>query len=84
MVLEIRYLKNLERPWLIKRADGDYSQHSHMKRKKDVEKVKHLIEIKKYPDNKDQRIAMERLLTEDEFRSLNKRQRYININKGLR
>lgn len=84
MVLEIRYLKNLERPWLIKRVDGEYSQHSHMRKKKDVEEVKHLIEIKKYPSNKDQRIAMQRLLTDDEFRNLNKKQKYININKGVR
>ncbi len=55
-----------------------------MRKKRDVEEVKHLIEIRKYPNNKDQRIAMQRLLTDDEFRNLNKKQKYININKGIR
>ncbi|MGO1580735.1 MAG: hypothetical protein ACTHWZ_04935 [Peptoniphilaceae bacterium] len=84
MVLEIKYLKNLERPWLIKRSDGEYSQHSHMKKKREAEKVKHLIEIKKYPENNIYKKAMQRLLTEEEFKSLNKKQRYININNKIR
>lgn len=84
MELKIKYLKNLERPWLIKREDGIYEQHSHMKKKKDAEKVLRLIEINKYPDNKAYKTAMQRLLTEEEFRSLNRKQKYVNINKGVK
>jgi len=61
MKLTLRYIPNLERPWLLKREGGAYEQHAHFFK-----------------------IAMQRLLTEEEFKSLEKKQRYININKGCR
>ena len=73
-----------ERPWLLVREGGEYSQHAHLKSKRDAIKVRHLIDINKYPYNKDFKIAMKRLLTEEEFKDLDKKQRYFNSNRGVR
>lgn len=73
-----------ERPWLLVRVGGEYSQHAHLKSKSDCIKVRHLIDINKYPYNKDFKIAMKRLLTEEEFKNLDKKQRYFNSNHGVR
>lgn len=73
-----------ERPWLLVRVGGEYSQHAHLKSKSDCIKVRHLIDINKYPYNKDFKIAMKRLLTEEEFKNLDKKQRYYNSNRGIR
>ncbi|MDU5377328.1 hypothetical protein [Peptoniphilus lacydonensis] len=73
-----------ERPWLIIREGGEYSQHAYLKSKSDCIKVRHLIDINKYPYNKDFKIAMKRLLTEEEFKNLEKHQRYYNSNRGVR
>lgn len=71
-----------ERPWLIRREGGRYSQHAHMLTKKDAEKVRTLIDLGKYPYSKDFKVAMQRLLTEEEFKGLKKKQRYFNPRKG--
>lgn len=82
MKLSIKYKpKCFDRPWLIKREGGEYSQHAHLKSKKDAEKVRRLIDIGKYPYNKDFKIAMQRLLTEEEFKKLDKKSRYVNYSK---
>lgn len=73
-----------ERPWLLVRVGGEYSQHAHLKSKSDCIKVRHLIDINKYPYNKDFKVAVQRLLTEEEFKSLDKKQRYYNSNRGIR
>ena len=78
MDLSIKYLSKLERPWLIKREGGKYEQHAHMHTKKDALKVRQLIDNNKYPYNKDYKTAIQRLLTEEEFKKLNKKQRYYN------
>lgn len=71
-----------ERPWLIRREGGKYGQHAHMRTKKDAEKVRALIDMEKYPYNKDFKVAMQRLLTEEEFKGLKKKPRYFNPQKG--
>lgn len=73
-----------DRPWLLVREGGDYEQHAHLKSKSDCIKVRHLIDINKYPYNSEYKIAMKRLLTEEEFKSLDKKQRYYNSNRGIR
>ena len=73
-----------DRPWLLVREGGDYSQHAHLKSKNDCIKVRHLIDINKYPYNSEYKIAIKRLLTEEEFKSLDKKQRYYNSNRGIR
>ena len=66
------------------REGGEYSQHAHLKSKSDCIKVRHLIDINKYPYNNEYKIAMKRLLNEEEFKKLDKKQRYFNSNRGVR
>lgn len=70
-----------ERPWLIVREDGEYSQHAHMRTKKEALKVRNLIDRWVYPYNKNYKTAIQRLLTEEEFKSLDKKDRYFNRRK---
>lgn len=84
MNLSIKYLPNLDRPFLIRRDGGTYEQHAHMRSKKDALTVRRLIDGNKYPYCEDYKIAMKRLLTEEEFKRLRKKDRYFNPQKGLR
>ncbi|WP_148466210.1 hypothetical protein [Peptoniphilus harei] len=70
-----------ERPWLIAREDGEYSQHAHLRTKQEALKVRNLIDRWVYPYNKNYKIAVQRLLTEEEFKSLDKKDRYFNRRK---
>lgn len=83
-MLSIKKLNIPQRPWLLFRKGGEYKQHAHMRTRKDAEKVRALIDANRYPYCKDYKIAMQRLMTEEEFKKLNKKQRYINSNKGVR
>lgn len=84
MNLALEYFENFERPWLLKRLDGEYGQHSHFYSKDEALRVKNLLEIGKYPKTKEQKMAMLRILSEEEFKSLDKKQRYFNPCKGVR
>lgn len=85
MKLTIKYLENCDdRHWIIIREGGEYKQHAHMHTKKDAERVRQLIDLNKYPYCDDYKVAMQRLLTEEEFKKLKKKQRYLNSNKGCR
>lgn len=70
-----------ERPWLLVRVDGEYEQHAHLKTKKDAVKVRNLIDAWRYPYCPEYKAAMKRLLTEEEFKSLDKKLRYFNPSK---
>lgn len=70
-----------ERPWLIAREGGEYEQHAHLRTKKEALKVRNLIDRWVYPYNKNYKIAVQRLLTEEEFKSLDKKDRYFNRRK---
>lgn len=84
MRLSIAYKPSCkDRPWLIRREGGHYSQHAHMRTKKDAEKVRSLIDQGKYPYCRDFKVAMQRLLSEEEFKRLHKKQRYFNPQKGV-
>ena len=85
MKLTIRYYPKLpKRKWLLKREGGTYEQYAHFLYKKDAENVRRLIDSNKYPYNKKYKLAMQRMLTEEEFKKLDKKQRYCNVNKGIR
>lgn len=85
MKLSIKYKPRCdERPWLLVRVGGEYSQHAHLKSKNDCIKVRHLIDAGKYPYCREYKIAMQRILTEEEFKNLEKHQRYYNSNRGIR
>lgn len=85
MKLRIRYYPKLpKRKRMLIREGGAYEQHAHFLCKKDAENVRRLIDCGKYPYNKKYKIAMQRLLTEEGFKKLKKKQRYCNVNKGIR
>lgn len=70
-----------ERPWLLVRIGGKYEQHAHLKSKRDAIRIRNLIDAWRYPYCRDYKIAMQRLLTEEEFKSLDKKLRYFNPSK---
>lgn len=84
MKLSIIYYPKMDRPWLLKREHGSYEQHAHFFTKKEAKKCRTLIDANKYPREEKYKIAMQRLLTEEEFKKLNKKPRYYNQNKGVK
>ena len=79
MKLTIRYYPKLpKRKWILIREGGAYEQHAHFLCKKDAIKCRNLIDSNKYPYNKKYKIAMQRILTEEEFKKLNRKPRYYN------
>ena len=82
--LSIIFLGNLERPWLLRREKGEHEQHSHFFTKKAAEKCRRLIDNSIYPYSKDYKKAMQRILTEEEFKKLRKKPRYYNSNKRVK
>ena len=84
MKISIRYISGYNRPYLLVRENGTYGQHAHMRNRKDAEKIRQLIDANRYPYCEEYKIAMKRLLTEEEFKKLKKKQKYININKGVK
>lgn len=67
-----------DRPWLVVRENGEYKQHAHLRTKQEALKVRNIIDRWVYPYNKNYKIAVKRLLTEEEFKSLDKKDSYIN------
>ena len=83
MNLSIKYLPNLNRPWLLKRENGEYSQHAHFFTKKEALCCRKLIDANKFPREEKYRIAMQRLLTDKEYKGLNKKPRFYKKNCGV-
>lgn len=83
MKLTIKHYPKLERPWLLKREHGDYDQHAHFYTEKEAKCCRRLIDQGRYPYEKKYKIAMKRLLSEEEFKALRKKQRYFNSQKGV-
>lgn len=84
MKLSIVYLSNLDRPWLLRREHGEYEQHAHFYTKKEALCCRKLIDACKYPREEKYRIAMQRILTEEEYKRLNKKPRFYKKNCGVR
>ncbi len=78
MKLSIIYYPQMKRPYLLKRENGEYSQHAHFYTKKEAIKCRNLIDSGTFPRDKKYKIAMRRLLSEEEYKKLNKRPRYKN------
>lgn len=71
MKLSIRYKPRcIDRPWLIKRVNGKYGQHAHMRRKKDAVKLRNLLDKNLMPYSKEFKTAAKRLLSEKEYKKL--------------
>lgn len=85
MKLTIRYYPKLpKRKWMLIREGGAYEQHAHFLCKKDAIYVRRLIDRNKYPYNKKYKLAMQRILTEEEFKKLRKKPRYYNVGKKIK
>lgn len=84
MKLSIIHYPKMEREWLLKREHGEYSQHAHFFTKKEAVQCRKLIDAMVYPRQKKFLIAMKRILTEEEFKMLNEKLRYYNVNKGVK
>lgn len=84
MKLSIKHYPHMERCWLLKREHGDYSQHAHFYTKKEAMTCRRLIDCNRYPRDKKYRIAMQRLLTKEEYSNLNKKDYYYNVQKGAK
>lgn len=82
--LSIYHYPKMNRQYLLKREHGDYDQHAHFFTKKEAVQCRKLIDAMVYPRQKKFLIAMKRILTEEEFKMLNKKPRYYNVNKGVR
>lgn len=78
MKLSIIYYPKMKRPRLLKREHGEYEQYAHFYTKKEATKCRILIDKQIYPRDKKYLIAMKRILTEEEYKKLNKRPRYCN------
>lgn len=78
MKLSIIYYPHMKRPYLLKREHGEYSQHAHFYTRDEAVKCRNLIDSGTFPRNAKYKIAMQRILTEEEYKSLNKRPRYVN------
>ena len=55
-----------------------------MHTKKDALRVRQIIDACKYPYCKEYKVAVQRLLSKEEFKRLHKKQRYYNSQKGPR
>ena len=83
MDLAIQHYPEMDRCWLLKRVHGEYSQHAHFYTKDDALLCESLIRNNKYPYERKYKYAMQRILTEEEFKSLKKKQRYYNVQKAV-
>lgn len=74
----------MKRCWLLKREHGEYEQHAHFYTRKEAEYCRALIDCNKYPRNRKYQVAVQRLLTREEYSNLNKKDYYYNVQKGRR
>ncbi|WP_299034133.1 hypothetical protein [uncultured Anaerococcus sp.] len=70
MKLSIYHYPKMERKWLLKREHGKYKQHAHFYTKKEAEQCRKLIDANIYPREEKYKIAMQRILTEKEFKKI--------------
>lgn len=70
--------------YIVRRVDGEYKQHAHISTMKGCKKLIGYIHSNTLPFSRYLQISCQRLLTEDEYRQLRKKQRYYNVNKGVK
>lgn len=82
MKLTIKYKPNCKgRPWLLRRDHGEYSQHAHFYTKKEAVYCRNLIDTWQYPHCMKYKIAMQRLLSDKEFKTLSKKPKKGQVRK---
>ena len=78
--LSIEVYDNFKKPYLLKRINGTYKQHCHFENEQDALDCIHIIHNGLSPKDKKQVKQIKRLLTDEEFKKLNKKQKYYNQN----
>lgn len=85
MDIKLDIIKDSNRGYIVKRLDGEYIQHAHVSTINGARQLINLINNGLLPTSKYLQTSCSRLLTESEYNSLKQRkQRYFNVNKGLR
>ena len=85
MQIKLGIIKDSNRGYIVKRIDGAYEQHAHVSSMNGCRMLINFIHSGLLPTSRYLQTSCSRLLTEDEYRGLRqKKQRYININKGKR
>lgn len=69
--------------YIVRRVDGEYSQHAHLSSMKGCKLLIRLIHTNTLPSSRYLQESCRRLLSEDEYKRLRKKQRYYNVNKGI-
>lgn len=78
-------IKHDSRGYIVIRKDGTYGQHAHIRKLITCNELIRLINQRKLPINHYLQGSCRRLLTDEEYALLKpKRQRYYNVNKGVR
>jgi len=71
--------------YIVSRVDGEYRQHAHVSTMNGCRLLIKFIHENKLPTSKYLQGSCRRLLTEEEYAKLRpKKQRYHNVNKGVR
>lgn len=84
IALEIDYFEDYERPWLVRRKDGEYEEHAHFTSEESAKDLQKKLNAKKYPNDKEGVEAINRILTPEEKAQLKKTPRYVNKPCALR
>jgi hypothetical protein len=84
--MDIKFdIKRNSRGFILVRIDGEYSEHAHLKSMQGCLNLIKLIRNNKLPRSKYLRGSCQRLLSEEEYRQLKEsKQKYVNVNKGVR
>jgi hypothetical protein len=83
--IEFDIKKDSNRGYIVIRADGEYSQHAHVSSLNGARQLINFINLRLLPTSKYLQKSCSRLLTEEEYKGLRQRkQRYINVNRGVR
>ena len=78
-------IKRNSRGYIIIRLDGEYDNHSHVTTLNGCRLLISLIRQNRLPTSKYLQESARRLLTDEEYKTLRqKKQRYVNVNKGVR
>lgn len=77
--------KDHSRGYIVKRVDGEYEQHAHINTLSGCRLLIRFIEKNLLPTSEYLQGSCARLLTEEEYGRLKqKKQKYVNVNKGCR
>ena len=84
-MLQFDIIKDSNRGYIVRRINGTYEQHAHINTLNGCRLLIRFISSNRLPTNKYLQGSCSRLLTEEEYVKLKqKKQRYINVNKGCR